>query len=651
MGGRQVKWQALLLQSGKGHGIKIYATAMLLAVLMLMGAWLIWPGHIKDWDERLTSLSWGMADSGRVERRVVIVDIDENSVQALGPWPWPRERVAQLLTRLDDYQAGLRTIDILFDGEQPADPALAQALAAGAPAVIAQVLPLESRQTVHTGVLSGAIEGIPCPSGGFSGVGHMAPPATLVRAAGQVGHITPVVDADGGIRRVPALICVEGQAYPALPLAALATGMGEPVRFEPTQGWGASAGQISIGALHIPVDAQGALRVSYQQPRTGFVSISAWDVMRGTAPAELLKGSWVVIGATAFGAGDAVTTPQGGVVSGVEIHAQILAAALDGRTPYAPNWAPYWPWLWGLLAALLMAAILWAQRLRAGYALPLAAATIIATLWGTHLWLLLEHHLWLNWGSPALFVVLLAVTLVTAEWVRVRLEREQVFANLSRYLPEAAAQKVAYAEPSEHVQAERKEATVMCIDLRNFSAYCEGRSPEQAATVLHLFYTAVEKLVRTHGGVVEQMVGDSVIAVWNGSQPCPEHPSQALHAAEPIWHQVTALLPQDAPRAPLDVGIGIERGTVLVGSFGPARRRVHTVMGETVSVAVRLQAITAELGHPVLLGPVLAASQSRKDLQNLGGFLLDGMQTVRTLYALRLKVPDKHLRLVDVKVA
>jgi adenylate cyclase len=115
-----------------------------------------------------------------------------------------------------------------------------------------------------------------------------------------------------------------------------------------------------------------------------------------------------------------------------------------------------------------------------------------------------------------------------------------------------------------------------------------------------------------------------------------------------IWRETLAQLPTVASRKtpPLDIGIGIETGNVMVGSFGPARRRVHTVMGDAVSVATRLEKLTAELGYPVLLGPVAQAQSGRTDTQKLGEFLLAGMQTARTVHALPVPIGAEHLRLV-----
>jgi len=194
----------------------------------------------------------------------------------------------------------------------------------------------------------------------------------------------------------------------------------------------------------------------------------------------------------------------------------------------------------------------------------------------------------------------------------------------------------------------------MVLDLRNFSAFCEGRSPEESAGVLHRFYATVEAEVSARGGVVEHLVGDAIMAAWNASLPCGDHARQALEAATPLWRAVVVQLPQEAPRQspPLDLGIGIESGTVLVGSFGAAQRRVHAVLGETVTVAVRLEALTGELAYPILLGPELvprtasAAASLGLQLKALGSFLLAGLSRSRKVHALAVPLDKNRLHVV-----
>jgi adenylate cyclase len=636
----------------------LYAAVSGLAVLLMSVASALWAPQWQSWEERLASRTWSLANSQATERRVVVVDIDEKSTQALGPWPWPRERVATLLSGLDAYGVNLKVVDVLFEGVQDAaqDQKLALALKAGAPTVISQLFALSPQAQLKSGQLAGAMGTCPANSAanqpfGTPAFGFMGAETLLAQSSAGVGHITPIIDADGSIRRVPAVVCYEGQAYPALAVSALAAATGaQPVwRNSPAGLFSAnSAQQLDVGGLQLPLDANGQLRVSYQMPRDGFASVSAVDVLQGKVPPHMLKGAWVLVGSTAFGGGDAVPTPQGGAVGGVEVHAQLMSAALDARTPFVPAWAPLWPLVTGLLALLVLVFSLRAAGPKAALVMPLVALATAASIFGLHAVLLLNLHQWLGWGQPVVFVALAAALLTTSEMLRVRAERERLFENLSSYLPEGAARRVAFEGPTAQVMAETRVATVMLVDLRNFSAYCEERAPEDAAMVLHLFYTTLDRIVTEHGGVVEQMVGDGLTAVWNGSSPCNQHAQKALQAAEVIWKEGVAQLPKVASRKtpPLDIGIGIETGPVMVGSFGPARRRVHTVMGEAVSVASRLEKLTAELGYPVLVGPQALAQSGFTDVHKLGDFLLAGMRTPRTVYALQIEVDPSHLHLV-----
>lgn len=642
--GVSTPWISRTLLSAK----RMRTLALVLALLAVLVLQASMPSGLGAWNDRLTSLTWSLADRNTQERRVVVIDIDEKSVQALGPWPWPRDRVAQLLQALDQQGVSLKIVDILFDGAQAQDPALTQALQTGAPSVIAQLFALDPRHAVQTGMLSGALMGNACAPGATTAQGYMAPSASLLQGGQAVGHITPVVDPDGTVRRVPALICHRGQAYPALAVAALSAATGSPAQLlSQTSFWG-PAQTLQVGGFQLPVDAQGQLMVSYQTPRSGFVSISASDVLAGQVPAKLLQGAWVLVGSTAMGAGDAVPTPQGGAVGGIEVHAQLLAAALDERTPYVPGWAALWPWLSGGFSAIVLLLALRLRRPGAGIAVPVVAVANTLAVWGLHIYLLLSHHQILAWGTPLVFIALSSTSVLAAEMLRVRFERERLYQNLSSYLPEGAARKVAFTGPSAQVMAQRHDATVMFVDLRNFSAYCEGRSPEESATVLHIFYTTIDRIVSQHGGVVEQMVGDGLMAVWNGSTPCAQHAQKALDAAEEVWREGVAQLPKVASRQtpPLDLGIGIETGEVMIGSFGPAHRRVHSVLGETVTIASRLENLTAELAYPILLGPELVRRAQPAQAQCLGDFLLAGMTKPRQIYNLPVQYGPAHLHLV-----
>jgi len=646
--------------------------AAVVGALILGGAvWLVSPNALNAIDERADGLVWRMSDPQLQERRVVVVDIDEKSVQALGPWPWPRQTIARLVDGLDHYNVGLKLYDIVLPDAKQGDGQLTQAFAKGAPNVWGQVFSLTPDINVTSGVPFGGLDLGPCPSVATTGFGFVANQAGLMGGNATAGHISPIVDADGAVRRVPAFVCWQGRSYPSLVLAGLMSADGGSPQLTRGNAWFDAPWRVSLSRLpevSLPLDERGHMRVSYQVPRAGFVSVSAVDVIERRAPADMLQGVWTLVGSTAFGVGDAIPTPHGGAVGGLEVHAQLLAAALDGRTPYAPRVTWLWPIASGGLALVLLLAFAAVGdrtglggllRRTSGWVLPLLGLVLAALFYATHAVALLQYQIWLGWAAPSLVVVLAAVLLSGVELARLRWEKTRLLDNLSSYLSAPVAQEVGLSERSEVVQAARRDVTVLCASLRNFGAYSDTQTPEMAAQVLHQFVSMVHRVVQLHGGALQHVHGADVMAVWPASAKDASAPAATvLDAAHELWASCEALcqqwqpgqadqaLFQDAPL--LELGIGIESGCALVGSIGPAERRVHTLLGEPVYVAQALQGMTAELSYPILIGPSIQAQlhAHAHQLTRLGEFLLPGTTSARVLHAVVVKFNTIRLRLI-----
>ena len=381
------------------------------------------------------------------------------------------------------------------------------------------------------------------------------------------------------------------------------------------------------------MDADGHMRISYAARPESYRAISAADVLAGDFDAAMLDNTWALIGATAFGMGDIVPTPYSGSTPGVELQARILGSLLDADIPYTPRAAL----LIQLMMAFGAAVALWllaGSRQRVAYfGLPVAALLLPLAALALHAWLLNRSGIWLGWLPAALFSAVAASLLLLFEHGRVRLEHNRVYTNLNSYLPEDIARDIAYRTPSSDISAERREVTLLNADLRNFSAYTEARPPEESAALLHCFFMLATDIVERHQGRVHEFRGDGLLAVWTGDR---NGVRQALRAARDMQLALQRdLLPARPPEGlePLGLGIGIEQGPVLTGSIGPARRRSHTMLGDTVAIAMRIQEMTAELALPILIGPAAAASLDDEELQSQGRFLLAGLRVPQTLYA------------------
>lgn len=586
-------------------------------------------------EARLDDLVWRhlVVSSGADERRIVVLDIDEKSVAKLGPWPWPRSRVASLVDRLAEAQVGQLVLDIVFPGGAPGDADLARAFGR-LPVVHAQVFSLQPGVTPNEGAIEGGAGS--CAPSYPHAVGHIANAPSLPVVA--AGHITPRIDSDGIIRRIPAFVCQEGVAYPALALAALqraADGAGE-WRWAPARGLASPAAYVyhdAMPGMRIPLDVEGNLTIPYRLPRSAFKSISAIDLLEGRVPQELLKGAWIVMGSTAFGGTDAVSTPLAGLVGGAEVHAQLLVALLDGTIPHRPEGGGVLQVIFCVIFVLPIVGL----ALRGGYgafvvalvALPLALLPFAA-----HIYLLDRQLVLVPWLGSSAFLLLAGIFVSAVEHARQKSETERVFSRLATYLPATAAREAASRARHDHIDAHTEILTVLCADLRNFSRWCERLSPDASAAILHVFFTQAAQAVEQTGGEIQEFIGDALLATWRG----PEGLSRALQAAERI--HASSLAPESGCPVeredhlpPLGLGVGIEAGAVLTGSIGSANRRVHVILGDTVTRAIRLQSMTAELAQPTLIGPRAKETMPDYPAQCMGQFLLDGVSEAIAIYA------------------
>ncbi len=619
-----------------------YWGVVLLAVALALAVWLAalsaFTGTLEVLEERSGDLVWRLAAGSERERRLILVDVDESSLAQLGSWPWGRGRLAELSERLRQEGAALQIYDMVFPAAANGDDQFAKALRNNN-AIIGQVFALEDHTSAATGVPAGALPWAGCPPGLPAARGFIANHGGLADL--PVGHLTPRIEQDGVIRQQPAVICNDGKAYPALFIAALRHVLGNPeLDIEPGKGLLDAHRQLygaSLGRESLPLDLSGNVRVPWMLQPEGFISVSAADVLAGRVPKGLMANAWVLVGSSALGLNDRVVTPFGGSGAGLMVHAQLLHGVLDNHIPVAPRYGALYQIGLALLGGLSLLVLY--RRLAGRPLVPIVWALVLVCLfWVIKAVLLVKYSIWLEWVLAGLYLFLLAIMLGLTDHLRSRLERDRLFNHLSSYLPAPVAAALVRRDPSDTIDAARANITVLFADIRNFSAYCETNPPEAATAVLHAFFSMVTQVVEAHGGQVESFQGDAVLAVWGTAGRGPE-PGRALDAALGILHAGQDLLPPPQPDdlAPLDLGLGLETGVATVGSFGLARRRTHLAIGHTVTTAARLQEMTAELAHPILIGEGMAAALGDHRLTSQGSFLLEGLKSPCHVYAYPLK--------------
>lgn len=617
------------------------ASGLWLLALLLGAAWGPWPVLDRlEWLSDDLRLRFLAPESTTPHPDIVIVDIDEASLQTLGRWPWPRQRLATLADELfERQQVAALGFDMVFaepdDGHAaellahaPAQGPLRDAVQALVP-TLGGDRPLAQALRGHPAVLGWYLSAdrgghrlgpVPPPAATVPGgratpgwprwSGHAANLPQLAEAAPHQGIFNALPDGDGVVRSVAALSRLDDGLHESLALALWRLAVGDPTL---VLDWRDGPRQLELVRLRyrnasgervLLPDLRGALRVPFQGrggPQQGrFRYLSAASLLQGEWPAGHLAGQLVLLGSSAPGLGDLRPTPIHPAMPGVEIHAHLLAGLLDGALSHRPDWAGAYAVLAGSLLLLGATALALALPVPAAMAAmsALSAASIGATLWA-------EARLgWvLPLTLPLLPAVLQFIGVMAANQVQEWRRRQRVEALFGSYLPpERVRQLVRHPEATSEL-AEHRELSVLFCDLQGFSGLAERLEPMALRDLLNRFFSTATEVVQAQGGTLDKFIGDAVMAFWGAPLPQPDHAARAVRAALAL-HQAMgplnhALHAQGLPE--VRYGIGLATGAVCVGDLGSRLRRSYTAVGDAVNVAARLEALTRETGQAVLV--------------------------------------------------
>ena len=147
------------------------------------------------------------------------------------------------------------------------------------------------------------------------------------------------------------------------------------------------------------------------------------------------------------------------------------------------------------------------------------------------------------------------------------------------------------------------EATAMFSDIRSFTTIAESQSPADTIEFLNTYYTLMFDAITGHGGVVNQIIGDGLMAIFGAPLPQPDHCERAVRAALEMVELVALFNQERAAQGKVEIriGVGIASGQVIAGYTGTHRRATYTCVGDTVSIAARLEAHTKIVGQPILI--------------------------------------------------
>lgn len=583
---------------------------------------------------------------------VRVVDIDEASLARLGQWPWPRDLLAQLLRRL--YQAGAAVVvfDVLFAEPDRSSPRRVLNALNLPPGVLDELGPLPDHDRLFAAalerqpsVLGFATTRAPSPStpqsrfgvqfdadaaqadfSAYMGTSTALP--LLENAAAGSGAMTFKPDSDGVVRRVPVMIRVGEHLFPSLTAEALRVYLGRKLYRIETAASGAVE-RVRIGELTLPTNRQGELWLHYRRDLDA-QSVPAWRVLDAPS-AELFEGSIVLIGSSAQGLQDLRFSPLGGIVPGVQVHAQAIEQALAGSSLQRPFWASAVEALTLLLAGLLLCLL----TLGSGaFTAAWVAAVLVAVLNAIAWWAYSRHGLLLD--SLTLSIGLLLIYL-GASLARHRASEEQqrwVRDAFSHYIsPNLVGHLVRHPEQLQ-LGGERRCCSFVFTDITDFTTLMEQQSPEQVVGMLNEYLEGIIQIAFRHEGTLERIVGDGMAILFSAPLIQPDHPARALACALEIRRFTRAFTAaQHVAGIPLGrTRISAHSGDVVVGNFGGETLFDYRALGDAVNVAARLEGLNRYLGTDLCVSERIRGANPSVPMRAIGDVLLKGKTQPIRLY-------------------
>ena len=552
-------------------------TLAILTVIGLGDPYLKEMMRLKSFDFLLQS------ETKELSQDIGIVTIDEESIEKYGQWPWDRRVLADLVVKLREAQVGIIVMPILFSeyDRMGGDEAFVNTIYQMG-VVIAQVGTTQiNKNAVPRGV---AKIGDPLPWL-YEWPGMLGPIPELGQYADGVGVINTAPEIDGVVRRVPLIMKIGDETYPAIALETIRVATGDP-------SYQIKAGEGGVIAVRVPgydtIETDPHARI-WLRWKKEYNTLSA-----ASQDFSEFAGKTVIIGLTAEGLSSIVATPNGEQYDYM-LSASTLQTVLDGDQINRYDYS--------LILELLVSIIL-------GVLIVILAR--FTPYWFVGIFLILTYIslIYVSYFLFAKYLILadvswaiICLTIVGMHSIfnRFVLEfrlKQQIRKQFETYLdPRQVA--ILQKDPSKlKLGGERREMSFLFMDIVGFTPiseyYKNNDDPEGLVEIVNDYLNRMTKIVLNNGGCVDKYMGDCIMAFWNAPLDCEDHAEMAVKTAIECAEETEKLkvMFREKGLPDINIGSGVNTGTCIVGNMGSDTRFDYSVIGDAVNLAARLEAAT-----------------------------------------------------------
>ena len=602
------------------HWATAFITLFVLTYIGLQDPWVKEVLRLKSFDYLLAN------EEKSPSKDITIITIDEEAIEKHGQWPWPRDKLADLIVNLRQAETGIIVMPILFTEPDRfgGDWEFCETLGYGT--VIAQVGTVQKRTSnpVPRGVakIGNPLDFL------YEWPGMLGPLPELAECTQGVGVINTAPEIDGVVRRVPLLMKIGEDVYPNMAIETIRVAVGDP-------SYQVKADETGVIAMRVPAyatintDANARIWLRWNKE---FNTISA-----ASQDFSAAAGTTVIIALTAEGTSSIVATPTGEQYDYV-ISANSLQTILDGETIKRYD---------SLIELMLAFAV--------GCVIILICR--FTPYWTIALLLGVGTFVGLNYTTIAFEgLVLFDITwiLLTAfivgfhsTFLRFILEfrlKQQIRKQFEKYLdPRQVA--ILVKDPSKlKLGGERKEMSFLFMDIVGFTPiseyYKNNDDPEGLVAVINDYLNRMSKIVLKNGGTIDKYMGDCIMAFWNAPLDCENHAEMAVKTAIECAEETDKIKAEFKEKGlpDINIGSGVNTGTCIVGNMGSEMRLDYSVIGDAVNLAARLEAATRNYkDENGKVTPLLYPSFTYEKLKNIKSVEVDkikakGIEELITIY-------------------
>jgi adenylate cyclase len=535
------------------------------AIIGLMAA----NGILSGWQHRFSDALYG---GSRPLDNIVIVAVDDKSLQEIGRWPWSRQNYAELIKKLNESR--LVGFDVSFFEESNTldDAALGRAMRDAGNVII----PKEATKfgkTTEWLVPIPALEGVP------------------------TGVINIFTDSDGISRSIPTSI----DGSPSLSFALAEKFIGKKPEF---------AGQKML--------------VNFAAKPYSFKMLSFTDVINGRVPAGELKGKIILVGATAQDLHDdyLVPTSEGKRMPGVEIHANALQTILTRK--FINYQSEKSVWIAVFILSLLVALMFWALS---GTKALIGSIVLFVGVFASAI-MLYNRGIIVNLIHLPLAIIATGVASVSYIAKNEAKHRKHILGVFGRYVSKEVVDHLLKNEKSLELGGKEQEISVLFVDIRGFTSISEKLKPKQVIEFLNYYFSKMTDVVFKNNGTLDKFIGDCIMAVFNSPENDPDHAFNAVKTAVEM-QEACKKTKQGLPA--IKIGIGVNTGRAVVGNMGSTQRQEFTALGDTVNTSSRLCG-EAEGGQIIIGEKTYEQCKNKIKAKKLPPMKVKGKQKALTVY-------------------